>query len=300
MPISPRLLKQFVVWVSKKNVSEAKEDKSVKSLMIKAYVAGIKAWHLFHDEEYPRHADDAVKTLLKATKMVEAQAHEVEKKRPPLLVSDLVALLEVLPSQGERGLAMLAVALTAFWGTARLGELLSDDPEKVLPRWDDLEWVANRSSVKINLRNAKTAKPGETQSLYLHRQASLLDPVSMLEEWKAFRSRKASEEVFSVRTGDTVKRLGKQETIICLRSIWNTRRRDGEQLLHGHSFRIGGASLRWNLGATREEVKRSGRWTSDAYLIYLQKFTTKELAKTKKLLRDLRWEPGMSKKANSV
>lgn len=173
MPISPRLLKQFVVWVSKKNVSEAKEDKSVKSSMIKAYVAGIKAWHLFHDEEYPRHADDAVKTLLKATKMVEAQAHEVEKKRPPLLVSDLVALLEVLPSQGERGLAMLAVALTAFWGTARLGELLSDDPEKVLPRWDDLEWVANRSSVKINLRNAKTAKPGETQSLYLHRQASV-------------------------------------------------------------------------------------------------------------------------------
>lgn len=291
LPMSARLVKEFVVWASKKNVSKATDDESVKASTIKAYVAGIKAWHLFHDETYPSHVDDAVKTLLKATRMIEAQDRTIEEKRPPVLVADLVILLEVLPNQGEKGLAMLTAALVAFWGTARLGEILSDSPKQVLPTWQDLEWAPGGSHVKINLRNAKTAKPGEIQSLYLHRQASLLDPVSLLEEWRAMRRRKPNEELFMILTGEKTRRVGKQETISHLRSIWNARRSKKDQLLHGHSFRIGGASLRWNLGATREEIKECGRWTSDAYLIYLRKFTEKELKSTRKLLNELKWMP---------
>lgn len=291
LPISPVLVKQFVVWASRKEVEKAEEDESVKSNTLKAYIAGIKAWHMFHDETYPHHVDEAVKTLLRATKMKEARANEVERKRPPVLLEDLVTLLEVLPKRGEMGLAMLTVALVAFWGTARLGELISDDEMKSLPRWNDLEWKEDRSEVSIAIRNAKTAKPGELQFIRLCRQDSLLDPVSILEEWFAFRPRKPSEEIFSVLAGDKQKRLGKQSTINQLRSIWNGVKSKKKQLLHGHSFRIGGASLRWNLGAGREEVKRCGRWTSDAYLIYLRKFSDKELAKTKKLLEELRWQP---------
>lgn len=62
-------------------------------------------------------------------------------------------------------------------------------------------------------------------------------------------------------------------------------------MLHGHSFRIGGASLRWNLGADREEVKRAGRWASNAYIIYLRKFSEKELKKTYVLLDEISWSP---------
>lgn len=39
----------------------------------------------------------------------------------------------------------------------------------------------------------------------------------------------------------------------------------------------------------REEVKRAGRWASDAYLVYLRKFSDRELEKTRKLLQDLEW-----------
>lgn len=291
LPISPSLVKQFVVWASKKDVDVAKEDESVKSTTLKAYVAGIKAWHLFHEVEYPHHVDGATKTLLKATKMIEAKCNEIEKKRSPVQLADLVILLKTLPEQGETGLAMLCVALVAFWGTARLGELLSDNPKKQLPRWDDLEWNTDKSQVKIALQNAKTAKPGEIQHICLQRQDSLLDPVSLLEEWFALRPRKSSEELFVVHTADKKKRLGKQATINHLRSIWNTRRSKKKQMLHGHSFRIGGASLRWNLGADREEVKHCGRWASNAYLVYLRKFTDKELKETHQLLQQLRWKP---------
>lgn len=290
LPISTTLIKQFVVWASTKDVEEAKEDESVKSSTLKAYIAGIKAWHMYHDEVYPSQVDEAVKTLLRATRTVEARKFEVEKKRPPVLLADLITLMEVLPERGEMGLAMLAVALVAFWGTARLGELISDNEKKRLPRWYDLEWNKERSQVSITIHNAKTAKPGELQYIKLERQDSLLDPVSILEEWFAYRPRKPSEEIFSVLVNGKQKRLGKQTTINQLRKIWNERRPKSKQILHGHSFRIGGASLRWNLGAGREEVKRCGRWASDAYLVYLRKFSDRELEKTKKLLLDLSWK----------
>lgn len=144
---------------------------------------------------------------------------------------------------------------------------------------------------RITIREAKTAKPGELQYIHLQRQDSLLDPVSILQEWFAFRPRKPSEEIFSVLVNGRRRRLGKQSTISQLRSIWNDRRPRRKQLLHGHSFRIGGASLRWNLGASREEVKRCGRWASNAYLVYLRKFSDRELEKTRKLLVELRWKP---------
>lgn len=291
LPISSILVKRFVVWASKKDVEVAKDDESVKSSTLKAYIAGIKAWHMFHDQPYPHEVDNAVKTLLKATKIIEARMNEVERKRPPVLVSDLVILLEVLPKQGELGIAILTVALVAFWGTARLGELLSDNTKKWLPTWDDLEWASDRSFVRIRLREAKTARPGEIQIIHLQRQNSVLDPVSMLEAWQAFRPRKSSDEIFALWVDDKKKRLGKQLTIDHLKVVWNAKRPKGKQTLHGHSFRIGGASLRWNLGADREEVKRCGRWASDAYLVYLRRFSDKELNKTRVLLEELRWNP---------
>lgn len=168
--------------------------------------------------------------------MAEARLNEVEKKRPPVLVADLVILMEVLPSQGELGMAILVVALVAFWGTARLGELISDNAKKRLPRWDDLEWAEDGSFVKISIHNAKTAKPGEVQQIYLQRLDSVLDPVSILEEWLAFCPRKPSDEIFVVWTDDTKKRLGKQSSINHLRAVWNNRRPKGKQLLHRHSF----------------------------------------------------------------
>lgn len=111
----------------------------------------------------------------------------------------------------------------------------------------------------------------------------------MLEEWYAFRQRKLSEEIFMINVDWKMKRLGKHEMINHVRRTWNDRRSRKRQLLHGHLFRIGAASLRWTLGASREEIQKCGRWQSDAYKIYLRKFSEKELKDTRMLLRDLRW-----------
>lgn len=287
LPISGPTLKSFIVWTSKKQEQRASDDESVSSSTIKAYIAGIRAWHLFHDEKYPNDVDLAVSGLLKASKKIEAEFKERDKRRPPVLISDLAILLEELPEEGEKGRAVLALALTAFWGTARLGELISDNEEKQLPTWEDVSWGPNGSFVKITIKGAKTAGPGEHQYICLSKQESKLDPVRALENWFWFRERKLSEEIFTLKTGDSKTRMKKRETITYLRNIWNKHRPPNSQMLFGHSFRIGGASLRWNLGASRDELKVCGRWKSDTYKIYLRKFTTSEMRGTVKLLKDL-------------
>lgn len=54
-----------------------------------------------------------------------------------------------------------------------------------------------------------------------------------------------------------------------------------------HSFRVGGASLRWNLDTPLDEIFAVGIWKSKAYKLYIIEFNDDELHNTMKLLQDL-------------
>lgn len=120
-------------------------------------MAGIKSWHMFHNCEYPASSEASVKKLLKASRIVELKFMEIEKKRPPVLISDLVHLANETDVSNDQSVVAMTIALVAFWGTARLGELVSDDPTKLLPTWEDVEWGPNGSYAKIAIFQAKTA-----------------------------------------------------------------------------------------------------------------------------------------------
>lgn len=129
LPISPAILKQFVVWASKKEVSKATEDESVRASTLKAYIAGIKAWHLFHDREYPHQANEAVKALLKASRTIESQIQQVEKKRPPVLVSDLVILSS--PGTGGERVSNAGGSPSGVLGNSKAGRAAVGQPNEV-------------------------------------------------------------------------------------------------------------------------------------------------------------------------
>lgn len=73
----------------------------------------------------------------------------------------------------------LAVAFVAFWGMARLGELVSDRKSKRQILVRDVLYAGDNSYMKIALYNAKTAKPGELQWLHLRRRQYLFSRTSM-------------------------------------------------------------------------------------------------------------------------
>lgn len=213
---------------------------------------------------------------------------EADKLRPPVLVSDLALLLNRISTQHEADLVVLAIALVAFWGTARLGELVLDDVKKCLPIWGDILWGRDYSYVKITIFGAKTAKPGEVHTIFLWRQKSKLDPVQVLKRLYDFRPRRANNPVFGFKTEGEIRVFKKTLEIERLRVLWNQNQSSKRQAIYDHSLRIGGASLRWNLGASRDEIKAIGRWASDAYKIYLRKFSEKEMKETVDLLEELR------------
>lgn len=286
LPASPLLIKRFVAWASVKEEEWARHDESVKSSTIKTYISGLKAWHIFHDEEYPYHTKTAVKLLIKASEMIEARFKEKDKKRPPVLLQDLLDLQKRTEGGQSKSQVAYTAALCAFWGTSRLGELVSDDPKRSIPTWGDLTWAHDKSYVRIAVHEAKTAAPGEIQWIHLQRQNSTLDPVQALYDLRVTRRHKPSDPLFRWERNGKLEVLTKRAAIDWFVSVWKKSKRVKKGVdLSGHSFRIGGASLRWNFGAARKELMQAGRWKSDTYKVYIRKYSAQVMRQTRAILR---------------
>lgn len=288
LPITKGVVSRFVVWASIKEEQWCVKDESVSSKTIRSYLAGIKAWHQFHNHEYPHDVTPRVNLLLRATERLEAKIRDATAKRPPVLVQDLKALLEHETAATSFGLTALAVALCAFWGTARLGDLVSDEPGKRIPLWRDLFWSEDGSFVRITILNAKTAQPGELQFIHLQKQPSRLDPVAVLENLRDSANVKPNHPLFSYAENGIRTVLTKKALMAWCEKVWSPSKSSSGKPMTGHSFRIGGASLRWNLGSSKDEVMEAGRWKSDSYKLYLRKYSPQVLRKSKQTLRDLR------------
>lgn len=105
---------------------------------------------MFHNEEYPIYDPLKLTVLLKSSKIAEAALKLSEKEqKKPVMIRHLAQLLKELSSGNRRDQVALTIALVAFWGMARLGELVSDDKTKKLARRNDLRWSGDFTSVTI-------------------------------------------------------------------------------------------------------------------------------------------------------
>jgi hypothetical protein len=109
-------------------------------------------------------------------------------KKPAIMIDHLVKLARKLCTGGPKEKAVLDLALVAFWGLARLGEItyLSrsgvPNPRREVHAADVAFKETSDGKIKgtITLRNAKTAKPGKPQKLLLQQVDNLLCPVGAL------------------------------------------------------------------------------------------------------------------------
>jgi hypothetical protein len=163
-----------------------------------------------------------------------------------------------------------AMASCAFFGTMRFGEVSvttrnAFSRTKHLKRKDvflgsDLD---GKCYARLDLPSAKTAKPGEIQSVYLTAQSSVfplealtnLAQVDPLFLWR--------DKHGDIRPMVKTKALLRINTIL---SAW------GWGTAFGHSFRIGGASFYLAQGVSPEIVRLAGRWKSLAYEAYIRAF----------------------------
>lgn len=287
LPIDPVVLSHFVVWAGPK-LDLSNQDPlnpPIKSNTIRTYLSGIKAWHLFHGHDYPHHATPKIEAILTAAKKLQLR-EEPRPTKNPVLIRHLFGLLESLANDNNESQVAYTVALIAFWGMARLGELVKSRSNLDQVKLKDVVWDPNLCYLKINIRAAKTAAVGEVQEIHCQSQNLLLDPVGAVKRMIETMQTTEDDPLFSYPHGSKRIVLTKARCQKIFSDLWE--RHCGTRLT-GHSFRVGGASLRWNLNHPLDQIVAVGRWKSKAYKLYIREYSDADLINTLRLLESIQY-----------
>ncbi|EJD34776.1 DNA breaking-rejoining enzyme, partial [Auricularia subglabra TFB-10046 SS5] len=200
-----------------------------------------------------------------------APASSKRDPRPPVTLAMVDEALEALDPKRGFDQCVAAALLVAFWGQARLGEILSPtrryDVDKLpvvkhLRLRHDAGGLAQQGTTAIWLPQTKTARTGEWLWLAKHYN----DPSFALQEHIADNRLGREDPLFSYRdAAGAVVALTKNAFLGRLNEVWAAA---GMQRVSGHCFRIGGTTALLRMGVDTEVVKMSGRWKSDAFLRY--------------------------------
>lgn len=188
----------------------------------------------------------------------------------------LTALKATLVLSDPFDACVWAMASCAFFGMMRFGEVsvasrAAFSPSKHLTRADaffDCD-LRGKPYARLDLPSAKTARPGEKQSVFLNEQGGLC-PLAALHNLASVVPALANDPLFSWRDvkGDIrpMAKIRAVERINAILVAW------GWGTTFGHSFRIGGASFYLAKKVDPEIVRIAGRWKSLAYETYIRAF----------------------------
>jgi hypothetical protein len=230
-------------------------------------LSAIRSWHI--KQRMPWKRPECMGLINKALTEFWPQDTKKPSQRPPIKSSMITMLTTAWQGGSPRQLCALAIAIAAWSGQCRLGELLPANPSSLDPKriprrsaWSGTK--ANTRASEIQLPWTKTTHfNGAT--VFLVDQRDPLNATTAMS--KHFRASPLSSDAFlcEYKTGRHAKLLCKDEFLEMCNAVWNAA---GIPRITGHSFRIGGTTALLCSGVHPEIVKKMGRWTSDAFLHY--------------------------------
>ncbi|POW19452.1 hypothetical protein PSHT_04656 [Puccinia striiformis] len=286
LPVSGDVITEFCLEIGRSFADPSRDGVSSKTLT--KYLFGIQAWHIFHGATYPTGVKPRINLILRACDRVVC-IFPKNKLKKSIHIKHLIFIYKSLHNGEEEQKAILDLILVAFWGMARLKELTYDNNEGPVSRWNSILTTdvdirkLDGKKVTLRLREAKTASAGETQLIKLRGQPNILCPVEAVSRRLA-NARGAETSLFGYYSGKKRVHLLRERVIHVIQLLLNN---GGYTGFSGHSFRIGGASLRNALGIPVEEICSLGRWKSDCYKLYIRKYERCELVETKQLLHNI-------------
>jgi hypothetical protein len=235
-----------------------------------ANIAALSAWHRCRGLSFDIPLQ--IKTIKRALRLHWPEEKQQKPLRPPISPKMIRLLAESWSDKGPREKCALAIALAAFMGQMRLGELAPASAENLdrskLPsraRWSiytkpkgsstiSLPWTKTTGKAGALVTLPTQAAPLDpTKAICLHLVASELDDSALLCEFVENRKPQI---------------MDKELFMGMCNAIWS---RHGFQRITGHSFRIGGTTSLLLSGVDTEIVKGMGRWSSDAFKLYWRK-----------------------------
>ena len=251
--------------------------RGLKASTIYGYLASIKNGHHVRGMECPALDQKLIQTVLKGAKNMES----LKKAEPQGVVTirimkKLWTKLEKseLPTDTKR--LLWAVFTLLFLGSLRPSEALSNkkteyDEIKTLT-WADVKTLSSCIDGKevkflqLTLKQPKTARSMPTQLVEIPELGKQICAVKAFEKWRAGRKCKQdpSTPVFTLNNGDLV-------TTGYINKVLDSLLSDESPKITAKAFRPGLATILAQQGATPEELKALGRWTSKAYETYIRR-----------------------------
>jgi hypothetical protein len=272
-PIPITLLRQFAVW--------ADSHRHLAPSTIKSYISALSKLQLLLGFEQTSFNSDAwLKAFLQGTENAKIYEPQKTSSRRAVTFDILTLIGHQITHSGwsEFSKALFgAVSLLAFWGSFRLGELLSTDNSNFDPfsalLWDDIVFRYD-GSLLIHLKSTKTSKfPGAYIDLFPFFN-KIFCPIHALKHYRELAIQAGVFDRFKavfMLSADI--RLTVPEFISCINKFLVPLNILGpHDTITGHSFRAGIPSSLSTISdpSIISDLKIWSRWTSDAYLLYLK------------------------------
>ena len=243
---------------------------------ISSYVAAVRTWHIVHSIPWNIGGPEIDATVKGAKVMAPKSA--TRDKREPMTVDYIETLRPHFSDTVALDVAVFACLTSAFWSTARLGELTVQNLAAFNPvdhvKRSDLGERVDRNGLKTTtIRVPKTkANPTQGEDLYWAKQNGPSDPESALQRHLELNIPDKGFHLFGYKDGrGKMIPLTKTNFLKRMKAAATSARLS---ILPGHSIRIG-STLEYLLrGVPFDVMKAKGRWSSDAFHQYLRDHAT--------------------------
>ena len=279
-------LLNYMVFCDQKNVPE--EDRAPASQLsimsfvstlaatysgsaISNYVYRVRAWHLLHSVPWKINKPKLEALLKAAEKLTPLSSRR--KKRHPYTVNFMLAIQNNTDLATLLGASVFTCLTTCFFATTRIGEFTVQrldgfNPEAHVSR-AQLSYDQNLEGQQVTmLRLPHTKVSPQGEDICWAKQDGPMDPNTALAHHLEVNDPPQDGHLFAYHHKNGYRPLTKTKFLAELARATCTA---GLEPLQGHGIRIG-STLEYLLrGVPFNVMKVKGRWSSDAFTLYLRK-----------------------------
>ena len=278
LPLDETKITIFLSWLLR--------TRCIKSTSADSYLAGLRKLHTINGLQAPVIRTDLVKTILTGAKNrdnIEERLHPKPKRLPLTLTALKLLGLELnnLNLQKVDIRMIWAVSCIAFFGSLRMGELLTEkgahfDPlvnlltEDVLLSRDPSQ---GSLVLQINIKAPKEDRKGKAVIIDIFQNEGECCPIQAFQSWQKMKPpRRTGMPMFCFANGApfTQEKMNKILKVCMQHNI-----PEGAGYYSGHSFRAGIPSMLGQMGYSDGDIRTVGRWSSNSHEHYMKLPRTK-------------------------
>ena len=275
LPFDPNKVLEFVAWM---------KARDLRSKTMSAYLSGVRMYHIASGFAEGVLREPLVKLILKGQANVEKIENLLGRKRGKLPVTiSVMKLLKVRLGKVRWPMwevrLVWAVMTMAWSGSMRIHELLSRkkgsfDAQSTLV-WKDVKFTKVKiekkevETIVLHVKSPKIDRVGAGDDIAMSKLGNFMCPLSAFYKYREEIGHKeeAGMPVFRVKSGACFTGADLNQKLKLL--IGDLGDKIPGKVVTSHSFRAGVASEMAKRGHTEEELMAVGRWSSQAYQLYM-------------------------------